>query len=448
MRVRFSASMMGAAIVIVLSQAACSSLKLVPSQKSVYEIAKEVTVVIDGCSSGSGVIFAKEGNTYSVLTARHVVSEDVDCLVITPDGKEHKAKANTFKRYGGLDLAVMQFESDRNYQLGTLEKSKNSTLGQTVYVAGAPEPSDTVDKRALWVTDGKIISTPTEGALGYTLVYNSATKGGMSGGPVLDEKGQVIGIHGRGDQGDGSKGNYGIPIQKFLTAKVSESEADNYLSKGIALYDKGNYKGAILAYNQAIQINPNYAAAYNDRGNARNNLGDYQKALADYNRAIELNPNDAAAYNNRGNARNNLGDYQEALADYNRAIELNPNYAAAYNNRGNARNNLGDYQKALADYNRAIELNPNYAAAYNNRGNARSDLLGDYQKALADYNRAIELNPNYATAYYNRGNVRSKLGEKGAAISDFGKAAELYQQQGKQSDYQDALDRVKKLVDK
>ncbi|MEY3222365.1 MAG: hypothetical protein RLZZ203_1221, partial [Cyanobacteriota bacterium] len=32
---------------------------------------------------------------------------------------------------------------------------------------------------------------------GYELVYSSITFGGMSGGPVLDSQGRVIGIHGR-----------------------------------------------------------------------------------------------------------------------------------------------------------------------------------------------------------------------------------------------------------
>jgi hypothetical protein len=39
------------------------------------------------------------------------------------------------------------------------------------------------------------------------------------------------------------------------------------------------------------------------------------------------------------------------------------------------------------------------------------------------------------------------LGDTGAAISDFRKATELYQQQGNQSRSQNALDRVKKLVE-
>ena len=58
----------------------------------------------------------------------------------------------------------------------------------------------------LQVTDNSLTTdssglTSSQGSLsgGYEMVYTSITYGGMSGGPVLDSQGQVIGIHGRAE---------------------------------------------------------------------------------------------------------------------------------------------------------------------------------------------------------------------------------------------------------
>ncbi|MFN9400790.1 MAG: tetratricopeptide repeat protein, partial [Dolichospermum sp.] len=89
-------------------------------------------------------------------------------------------------------------------------------------------------------------------------------------------------------------------------------------------------------------------------------------------------------------------------------------------------------------------FNPNLALAYYNRGVVRYEL-GDKQGTIDDYNQAIKFNPNYADAYNNRGVVRYELGDKQGTIDDFQQAAKLYQQQGKNQDYQDALNRIKEL---
>lgn len=263
----------------------------------------------------------------------------------------------------------MQFESSKEYPLAELEKSEKATLGQKISIAGAPIPNETIPNRTLRVSDGTIISTPSEGTLGRTLVYSNTTKVGMSDGPVLDEQGRVIGIHTAADPADGGREAYGVSIQKFLTGKVSQKpkdrDADTYLSKGFALFEKKDYQGAINNFDQAIKLNSSDAKAYNYRGLARSDLGDKQGAIADYNQAIKLNPND-----NRGKIRAQLGDMKGALADGDQAIKLEPNNAEAYLLRGAAHYELGDKQGAIKDVQKAGEL-------YQQQGNQEN-----YQKVL------------------------------------------------------------------
>ena len=112
------------------------------------------------------------------------------------------------------------------------------------------------------------------------------------------------------------------------------------------------------------------AQDYYNSGNAKSNLQDYRGAIVDYNKAIELTPDYAGAYYNRGIAKKKLQDYRGAIADYTKAIELKPDYAAAYFNRGNVKYERKDLDGACLDWSKAGELG--FSGAY--------DLIKKYCK--------------------------------------------------------------------
>ena len=57
----------------------------------IADIAKAITVRIEGATQGSGVLVKKEGNSYTVLTSWHVLQDNLpgEEAIITSDGKEH-----------------------------------------------------------------------------------------------------------------------------------------------------------------------------------------------------------------------------------------------------------------------------------------------------------------------------------------------------------------------
>ena len=114
--------------------------------------------------------------------------------------------------------------------------------------------------------------------------------------------------------------------------------------------------------------------AYNTRGLAKLHQGDYGGALADFNQAIRLDPHFAAGYYNRGWVREYLRDYTGAVAGYTQALRYNPRDAASYYNRGLSRFYLNDYRGAIADYTQSIRLAPTNGAAYYNRALVREIL--------------------------------------------------------------------------
>jgi tetratricopeptide (TPR) repeat protein len=210
-----------------------------------------------------------------------------------------------------------------------------------------------------------------------------------------------------------------------------KSDAIIYYKRGIAFSLLGYYQNAIDDCTQAIKIDAHYGH-YCCRGSARHSLGDNQGAIDDYTKAIKINANNAIAYNDRGLAHYDLGDNQSAINDFTQAIKINPNYAIAYNNRGNAHSELGDNQRAIDDFTQAIKINPNYAIVYNDRGFAHY-TLGDNQSAINDYTQAINLYPEFAIAYYNRG------------VSNLQKSANLYQKQGRDKKFQEVKDILREI---
>jgi tetratricopeptide (TPR) repeat protein len=481
-----SAALIGTSIALVASYNQTANALTAPE---ISKIAKQVTVRIEsevGGSKrqGSGFIVKKTDDTYYVVTAYHVVAAETKYSLITPDGDRYNLDRKKISYKSGTDLAVVQFTSSKTYKIAKIGNSDSAPEGSTVYVAGFPAKTSSVDSSELYrFLKGEVSANASKPlSEGYSLVYTNPTLGGMSGGPVFNEQGEVIAIHGKAETqaqntGDGVKAistgnNLGISVNTFLrlalldtgvkapTVQVAAApKADDFYLKGVDLADnKKDYRGAITALNQALEINPKYAKAYYGRGIVHTQLKDYPKAIADYNQAIALDPKDALAYYNRGIVRYELKEYPRAIADFTQAIALDPKYASAYTNRGNVHaqlkeypraiadftqaiaidprkalayynrgivhNQLKDYSKAIADFTQAIALDPKYASAYTNRGNVHAQLK-DYSKAIADYSQAIAIDPKLAQAYYNRGIVHYELQKKDAAISDWRKLMEL-----------------------
>jgi tetratricopeptide (TPR) repeat protein len=69
----------------------------------------------------------------------------------------------------------------------------------------------------------------------------------------------------------------------------------------------------------------------------------------------------------------------------------------------------------------------------------------EYPQAIAAYSEAIRLSPRYSSLYYNRGISYHLNGKNKEAIADLQKAAQLFQEQGKISDYKDALQQLQSI---
>ncbi|WP_069790237.1 tetratricopeptide repeat protein [Cyanobacterium sp. IPPAS B-1200] len=228
------------------------------------------------------------------------------------------------------------------------------------------------------------------------------------------------------------------------TIAIDPEYLDAYNNRGIIYASLQDFDRAIADYIKVIDSDPSYVLAHNNLGVAYNNLGRFQDAIASYTKAIELNPDYVLAYANRGISYNSLESYENAISDYTKVLSIQPDNADAYYDRGNARNSLGQYQEAIDDYTKAIEIKGDNILAYNNRGISYYNLNSCAQ-AIADYTKAIEIDSEYPNAYYNRGLCYGQLAENQNALVDFNRAALLYQQQGNENSYQNAIAEIEAL---
>jgi tetratricopeptide (TPR) repeat protein len=206
--------------------------------------------------------------------------------------------------------------------------------------------------------------------------------------------------------------------------EAAERRPQWYINAGMVQNESGATSNALLAFSQAIQLEPTNVTAYLSRGDTRIQLQDLTGARMDFEKVMELSPSNEPAIFGRGLCKFGLKDFKGAEADLTAAIGLETNDCRAVNCRGLARANLRDFNAALADFNNAIDLSSYDATFYRNRAMVEG-MLTEYESALADASKSLELDGKDAVTWTLRGRIQSALKNYQAALADADKAIQL-----------------------
>jgi tetratricopeptide (TPR) repeat protein len=208
------------------------------------------------------------------------------------------------------------------------------------------------------------------------------------------------------------------------TIDVAKDNLLAHYSLGVALASHGKSEEAILHYNEALRIYPNYAKAHNNLAILLTNLGRLAEARDHLLLVIRLDPKFWQAYNNVASVFKQEGRFDEAIAYCQRSLEIMPKQAGGHYNLGLVYYAQGKTDQAIDEYKKARDFDPAHVETRVNLGillNQRGDKSG----ALNEFREAVRLNPNHAEARNNLGSLLLLQGLTDEAIVHLREAVKL-----------------------
>ena len=193
---------------------------------------------------GSGIIARLTNGTYYVLTNNHVVEGSSEIMIATRDGKEYAAEL--VGKDSRRDLAVVSFKTSDLFPLADLGDSDNVKVGDWAIAMGNPLGQ----QFAFSVTMGIVSAVGRTGGPGGNIndfiQTDASINQGNSGGPLVNIRGEVIGINTwiASNAGGGSVGlGFAIPInnaKRVLNEIISSgSVRDGWLGVSLVDPDRG-----------------------------------------------------------------------------------------------------------------------------------------------------------------------------------------------------------------
>ncbi len=406
---------------------------------------------------GSGFFIGEMGD---VITNSHVLEGASRGTVRTTDGEEYPIKQVVAEDKEG-DIVQVSVDISRKAIKPLPVATKLPEVGERVIVIGTPLGLDQT------VSDGIVSAVREIPGFGKIVQLTAPISPGSSGSPVINMKGEVIGIA-TFFAVAGQNLNFAIPGERVtrLTSgrretlpEWGEAKTKDWLASAEGLYAMGihyvwaeDYGKALPYFAETIKRNPEHAQAYFQMGYCLAKLGQYKEAIGPYEQAVRLSPKDADYLNNLCVAYGMVGRYHDATESCRQSIQLKSDLAETHSNLGWFYQKLGRYQEAIQSCKEAIRLKPDLAQAHYNLGNAYSGLkryteaidaykeairirfdyaeghldlgsayfqTGQFEKAIDSYKRAIQMKPSLAEAHLNLGMAYLRSGDRGSAVEEY-----------------------------
>jgi tetratricopeptide (TPR) repeat protein len=214
-----------------------------------------------------------------------------------------------------------------------------------------------------------------------------------------------------------------LEYEAALRIHPNYSDAHNDL--GVALVGvPGRLSEAIQHFEEALRIRPDYARAHYNLGEALAQMERIPEAIQEYEAALRSQPDFFEAHSNLGVLLCRAGRIADGIQQLETALRIQPDYAKAYFNLGNALVQSGRIPEAIQHYEKALRIQPAFAEASNNFGISLC-RIGRTLEGIEHIEAAIRMQPDFVQAHFARGTALLQTGRKDEAIAEYKKVLQL-----------------------
>jgi len=208
-----------------------------PSATQVYERDSKGVVAIkavsaEGEDEGTGIVLNEHG---LILTNDHVIKGATSITVDASGSSKQTRSASVVGEEANEDLALIKVNpSGLGLKALTVASSSSVQVGDAVYAIGNPYGLEETLTRGIVSALGREIEAPDGATIKGAIQTDAALNPGNSGGPLLDEEGEVIGVNSQiasdASTADGAQpGNTGVG---FAIASNTVAEAVKTIESG------------------------------------------------------------------------------------------------------------------------------------------------------------------------------------------------------------------------
>lgn len=243
--------------------------------------------------------------------------------------------------------------------------------GERVVVVGSP-----LGLQAS-VSDGVVSDLREIPELGHVMQISAPVSHGSSGSPVVNLKGEVVGVA-EAIKAGGQNLNFAVPGSQVLALMTGRSNgstaqavpggqgagplSDGSYNKGRGLMQSKRYREAIDVFASILKSNPRNYLAWFSTGHCYTQLGDYRTATEAFLKTVQIKPTFQEAQASLGAVLGLQGKYPSAIAAFKEAIRLDPESAIAHYGLGLIFVATKDTNGALRQYEVLQRLDPRLAA--------------------------------------------------------------------------------------